>query len=117
MERLSIPEKLNLDGGNVADSWRKFRQRFNIYLHASGQSKKSNETKTCLFLHIAGDRAIEVYNSFYFDPDSDDKDNIDKVIEKFEAFCVGKKNIIMDRYSSIHVISSLERQLMNMSVN
>ena len=40
MERLTPPEPLNLDGTNLADSWRQWRQRFELFSLATELTSK-----------------------------------------------------------------------------
>ena len=42
-----------------------------LFLTASGASKKSEETKTSILLHVIGEDALEVYNTFQFAVDGD----------------------------------------------
>ena len=63
MDQLSPPEVLNLDG-NVAENWRRWKQRFEIFSLASGLSEKDAGVQAATFLHVAGPEALEVYNTF-----------------------------------------------------
>ncbi|KAL7879765.1 hypothetical protein SRHO_G00020190 [Serrasalmus rhombeus] len=53
--------------------------------------------RIALLLTVAGPQAIEVFNTFEF-ATVDDKEDYSKVIEKFEAYCSPKKNIVYERY-------------------
>lgn len=70
MEGLHPPPILQLTG-NVAENWRKFRQRFDLYLAAIGAEEKSEKMKASMFLHVVGEEALEVYNNFMFDTEED----------------------------------------------
>ncbi|XP_016424220.1 uncharacterized protein LOC107752711 [Sinocyclocheilus rhinocerous] len=50
-----------------------------------------------LLLTIAGVDAVEVYNTFNFEDEADQK-KLDKVLEKFDAHCLSKKNETYERY-------------------
>ena len=50
MDRLNPPEPLSLSG-NVGVAWKKWRQRFHIYMVASGLDRQPVEVKTSVLLH------------------------------------------------------------------
>ena len=79
MDQLSPPEVLSLDG-NIAENWRRWKQRFNIFSLASGLSGKDAKVQAASFLHVAGPEDLEVYNTFTWD-NADDKNKVDKIIE------------------------------------
>ena len=56
MERLQTSLELQLTG-NVAENWRRFKQRFKFYL---------SRVKVSMFLHVIGDEALVVCNNFMF---------------------------------------------------
>ena len=58
---LRIPGPLLLEG-NVAENWKRFRQRFELYMDASGSSAKTDRVKTSILLNAIGDDALEVYS-------------------------------------------------------
>ena len=84
MDQLSPPEALNLDG-NIAENWRQWKQRFEIFSLASGLSKKDAGVQAATFLHVAGPEALEVYNTFSWTT-ADDKNKVDKIMEKFDQY-------------------------------
>ena len=63
MERFQPPPSLELSG-NVADQWKKFEQRFALYVEAIGKTDASDKTKNAILLTVAGDEALDVYNTF-----------------------------------------------------
>ena len=93
---LVAPVGKSMDG-DVAGNWRKFRQRFNNYLVASGYSEKADKVKLSLFLHLVGDETVEVFNTFEF-ANAGDNEKLDKIMDKFEAYCALKKNTTFERY-------------------
>lgn len=96
MQALQPPPILQLTG-NVAENWRKFKQRFQLYLTAIGADEESTKTKASVFLHVVGDDALEVYNNFQFQA-LDDKMKLDKILEKFEEYCIPKRNVTFERH-------------------
>ena len=96
MDKLSPPEALNLDG-NIAENWRRWKQRFEIFSLASGLSEKDAGIQAAAFLHVAGPEALEIYNTFSW-PTADDKNKVDKIMEKFDQYCNPRKNITWERH-------------------
>ena len=90
------PSELKLTG-NVGENWKKWSQKLNNYLVATEKVSKSKEVKTAVLLNLVGDEAVEVYNTFKFDKKGDETD-FDIVIQKFEGYCVVKKNVVYERH-------------------
>lgn len=70
MEMLYPPPPLCLTG-NVAENWRKWEQRFNLYLAASALVDKSESRQFAVLLHCIGEEALDISNSLvieYEDP-------------------------------------------------
>ena len=63
MDQFQHPEPLSLQG-NLAENWRRWKQRFQLYMVASGKDTKSDGVKSATFLHVAGQDALEVFNTF-----------------------------------------------------
>lgn len=89
------PPKLQLTG-NVAENWRRFKQRFELYLSAIDADGKEDRVKASMFLHVIGDEALEVYNNFVFE--EGDKMKLDKILQRFEAYCIPKRNVTYERH-------------------
>ena len=96
MDKLQHPEPLSFQG-NLSENWRKWKQRFELYMTASGNNSKSDETKSAILLHVAGPEALEVHNGFTWGEDGDAK-KVGKIFEKFEAYCTPHKNVTWDRH-------------------
>ena len=96
MEQFQVPEILSFQG-NMAENWRRWKQRFKIYMTATGKNTKSDEVKSAIFLHLAGPEALEIFNTFTFDNPGDNK-KLDKLVEKFEAYCIPHKSITWERH-------------------
>ncbi|KAM4771141.1 LOW QUALITY PROTEIN: uncharacterized protein WCC33_002970 [Rhinophrynus dorsalis] len=92
MEGLQPPPKLQLTG-NVAENWRRFKQRFELYPSAIDADRKM---KASLFLHVMGKEALEVYNNFVFS--EGDNLKLKPVIDTFEEYCITKRNVTYERH-------------------
>lgn len=95
MEGLPIPKPLSFEG-NVAENWRRFIQAFKLYIIATEKNKKSEALQCALLLTCAGAEAQEVHNTFTFEEGEVNK--IAKLEEKFEAYCLPKKNVTYERH-------------------
>ena len=73
MEKLTPPEPLNLEAVNLSDTWRKWKQRFEVYSLASGLSEKDAKIQAATLLHVVGPEALEVYNTFTWENPGDEK--------------------------------------------
>ncbi|XP_060752196.1 uncharacterized protein LOC132863418 isoform X2 [Tachysurus vachellii] len=96
MDAIKPPVSLKLCG-NVDANWRTFKQQFELYVTAIGQTAAADDRKIALLLTIAGVDAVEVFNTFIFE-DEADKKKLDKVLEKFDVHCLTKKNETYERY-------------------
>ena len=97
MDSIGVPQPM-LFRDNVADRWRKFKQRFELYRLASGAAQKEEAIQVALLLHIMGEEAIEVYNSFTW-ATATDKNKYDNVMKQFEDFCSPKKNVVLEQFN------------------
>ena len=94
---LPPPEPLQLQQGNTAQKWKKFKQSWNNYEIATGVAKKDEPTRVATLLTVIGEEAVDVYSTFTWNEEGDDL-KIEKVLEKFENFCNPRKNTIYERY-------------------
>ncbi|XP_077517721.1 uncharacterized protein LOC144128270 [Amblyomma americanum] len=99
MTELPPPEPLRF-GANVADNWTRFKQRVELYFIATESTEpgrqRSNAQKAAILLHLAGQEAIDVYNTF--DLTAEDKKDYDKLVQAFEAYCLPQSNETFERY-------------------
>ncbi|CAG2232156.1 unnamed protein product [Mytilus edulis] len=94
---IPFPGKLDLDG-NISTNWKKFKRTWDNYEIASGLSTKDAKLRTATLLTCIGPEAMDIFDGLAFENEEDKKD-IAKVIEKFEAFCIGKTNETFERYT------------------
>jgi len=95
---LTQPEGLDLSSNeNLADRWKNLKQRFELFKEASDLGSKTEKQQTSTFLHVAGDDALKLYNTFTF-ATADDRWKLAPVMQEFENYCIPKKNITYQRY-------------------
>ena len=97
MDRLNPPEALNLDGTNLAESWRQWKQRFELFSLASGLSSKDAKIQAATLLHVIGPAALEIYNTFTR-ADEGDKQKVEVILAKYEAYCIPRTNVTWERH-------------------
>ena len=97
MNHLNPPEALHMEDRNLGESWRRWKQRFQLYYVASGLDKKPASVRASTLLHVIGESALEVYNTFTFENERDSRD-VEKILEQFEKYCSPRKNITWERH-------------------
>lgn len=86
---LRPPQPLSLDG-NLAEKWKEWRKKFEIYMEATESSSKPDEAKLDILLYTLGDEAQQLYVTFEVEEVEDS--NYETVLQAFETYCVPKKN-------------------------
>ena len=97
MEKLKAPTHMNFGSSNVADSWRKWEQQFRIYFQAAEVEKKSRQTQIAILLNVACPEALEIFNTFALDMQSEDV-TLDGVLTRFRSYCQPRRNVVYERY-------------------
>ena len=92
---ISAPKALDLTG-NVAEKWREWNEKFEIYLIAIGYEDKSEKIKTGVMLNVIGEEANELFRGFEFAEDTD-KWKYKEVVKKFQEHCQGRKSTFRNR--------------------
>ena len=95
-DQFAKPAKLKFIG-NVAENFRRFKQKFEIYMSAAGYDSKEvpKRKQAAILLNLAGEEAIEVYNTFTFDDETEQ--DLEVILQKFQEYCEPKKNITFER--------------------
>ena len=96
MEPFKPPEALNLSG-NLRENWRRWVQRFDLYLTASGKIKEDEKVQCAVLLHLIGEDALEIYNNFSF-ASGESREKIATVKQKFYDYFNPRKNTLYERY-------------------
>ncbi|XP_060855321.1 uncharacterized protein LOC132933002 [Metopolophium dirhodum] len=96
-EHISLSTSFDLSGSNIAEKWKLFKQRFDIYLMASSQQECEEKRKITLMLHCLGSEILPIYNSFEFNK-ANDAAKYDAVIRKFDEYFIPKKNIVYEQH-------------------
>ena len=75
--------------------WQDWKQRFTRFRIASKLNKDDEEVQVCSLIYAMGREAEGIFKTFVFN--EGDEKKYDKVIEKFDAYFVPKKNVIHER--------------------
>ena len=90
MDKLPALKPLKLKG-NLAENWRRWKQRYELFMTATEASKKSAKIQSSMLLHLIGEDALEVFNTFEFGLE-EDKEKPVEILKKFD------KNLTVERH-------------------
>lgn len=76
---------------------------------------KRAKTKASLFLRVVGNKVLDVYNNFQFKTEND-KMMLDKICEKFEAYCILKRNFTKIGKDNRSIFDRAEEQKQDMRI-
>ncbi len=96
MDHFKPPTCLSLDG-NIADNWRKWKQRYLLYSEAAELTEKTEDIQASTLLCAIGDEALEVYNSFSWATPGDQK-VVSTILQKFDEYCIPPANTTYQRH-------------------
>lgn len=97
MELFKQPNSLDMNSVNLEESWKNWKQKFQNFMKASGSDQKPDDVQLAIFLHIVGDDALAVYNTFAFTEGESGK--LQPALSKFEEYCSPRKNVVFERYN------------------
>lgn len=95
-ERTTTPAKLSFKG-DLSANWKLWKQKFHIYLLATGKDTETDDVKIAILLHLMGDEGIEIYNTFEYE-EGEDQEELNTVIDKFESYCNPIKNLVYEHF-------------------
>ena len=93
MEQFKLPSPLVMTG-NLGENWRRWKQRFQIDMTASGAEGKDEKIKVAILLHALGEEAVDVYNTLSLPEEK----TMNDILMAFEAYCLPKKNTVFERH-------------------
>ena len=101
---LTTPEKLSL-AGDTEQEWRLFKQKYELYMLASGLDKKPDDVRVALLLTLGGDELLRIYNATDFGPSTTSTDGttepskvLHTVLSKLDNYFAPRKLTIASRY-------------------
>ncbi|CAL9696459.1 unnamed protein product [Knipowitschia caucasica] len=94
MDQFRPPSSLMLTG-NLSENWRRWEQKFRLYMVASGAAEKGEQVKIAILLHTIGEEALEVYNTLGVTP-AGDAVVADDILKAFKDYCSPQKNVVFE---------------------
>ncbi len=94
---LPPPTALEIHDVQASERWRRFKAAWSNYSIATTLNTKDEPVQVATLLTVIGEEAREVYSTFTWDAEGDST-RINKVLEKFQAYCEPRKNIPFERY-------------------
>ncbi|XP_043245773.1 uncharacterized protein LOC122393625 [Amphibalanus amphitrite] len=92
---LRAPTELNFSAVNMAAEWARFSRDWKYYAAAKELAEKPVLVQVGTFLNYAGIGAQEVASHFQWQ----DSDGLPPLLEKFEAYCNPRRNVVLERYN------------------
>ena len=65
MDNLKPLDALNLNG-DIAENWKYWKQRWSLFVIASGAHEKGENSQCTTFLHMIGEDPLNIYDTFTF---------------------------------------------------
>ena len=96
MEKFNPPSQLTFDG-NLREHWKLWKQELEFYMVATETDSKDDKVKSSILLTCIGPQGREVYNTLTFRT-GENKLDYKLIIEKFEQYCVPRKNVTLVRH-------------------
>ena len=72
MDRIKPPSELVFDC-DMATAWKKWKEHFTFYMTATESDEKEDNVKTCILLSCIGPKGREVYGTFDYAEEGDNK--------------------------------------------
>lgn len=94
MEVFAPPRAMSFTSGNVAESWKRWVQKFHNFMLATEKTNRPEKVKIAILLNLLGDEGVEVYNTFHLETSP----SLDDVLQCFEEHCIPRKNIVYERF-------------------
>lgn len=101
---------LTRQNGNVAEQWKNWKQRFEIYCDANDIKKQTETKQIAIFLNLIGDYGLEVFNSLNIDRKST---TIENVLNHFDKKFNPQSNITVERYNFFTRLQQQDESLDN----
>lgn len=95
MSSFRLPCQLVFDN-NIADNWKKFKQRFELFVDATCEASATDKKKIGILLNAIGDEGLDVYNNFEY-VEGEDKNKVATILNKFDEYCSPKRNVVFHR--------------------
>ncbi|KAL9978343.1 hypothetical protein ACROYT_G015844 [Oculina patagonica] len=93
---LPPPKALSFDD-NLATTWKSWKQAWKRYEIATGVHKQEGLVRVSTLLSIIGEDGVKAHDTFVWN-ETEDPNNIELVLQKFDQFCAPRTQVIYERY-------------------
>ena len=83
--------------GNLANNWKQWKQVWSAYELVTHLNEQTDEYRVAAFITCIGPKALAIHNGLSFQSEAEKK-NLAKILTLWESYCLGKMNIIYERY-------------------
>ncbi|XP_072398209.1 uncharacterized protein [Diabrotica undecimpunctata] len=90
-------EPFSFQGNNISHEWKFWKQKFQLFLTASGKSEKPDHIKIAILLNQLGDEGLKIFYTFEYENVGDDQ-KYNVVLCKFDTYCSPLKNLIYEHF-------------------
>lgn len=95
-EHAKPPEEMNFKT-DIATNWKLWKQKFNLYLRASGKTSKQDDVKIAILLNLLGDEGLHIFNTFEY-KDGESENCLKTVLQKFDEHCDPIKSAVYEHF-------------------
>ena len=100
---------MNTNSRNLAEEWKQWQQRFDIYMVATEVTNKRDAVQVAIFLSCIGEEAVKIYNTFIY-ADGADRNKLNTIRNKFSDYFTPRRrnkfsdyftprrNVVFERY-------------------
>ena len=96
ISNVPLPPRLELHG-NLAQNWSKWRQVWTAYKTVTNLISQPSPFRVAAFITCIGPDALDIHNGLAFENELD-KNNIDKILDLWNSYCLGETNVIYERF-------------------
>ena len=91
-----VPPQIELSG-NLANNSKQWKQVWSAYELVTRLNEQTDEYRVDALITCISPKALAIHNGLPFQSE-DEKKNLAKILELWESYCLGKTNIIYERY-------------------
>jgi hypothetical protein len=94
---ISPPSCLDVDDGNVVESWKLWKQMWTNYIVVAKLEDQTEVFRVALFLHAIGPKALKIFNAMQFGTD-EDRNTLAHILKKYDEHFIGETNQTYERF-------------------
>ena len=110
MENFRSPNPMEFEGGNLADKWKKWKQKFLIFMDAAIKDGETEKRKLAILLNLIGEKGQQIFNTFKV---VREEAKLADVLKLYGDYCEPKKNLVFERFQFYSVKQSPSQSMEN----